>query len=101
VLLDEPEAFRPLVPELPDDPPSESDWLLLDEPLRPLSDSPLPCDDALRSEPEPLPVEPLCPLLLLPDEPEVFWSRSAMISLLILFGRLPECSRGIPRALRK
>jgi hypothetical protein len=102
----------PLELELPDEPLSESDGplpldaersllvddersLLLDaeRSLLELPASPSPCDD------DPLELdEPLMPPLLLLDDPEVFWSRSAMCCLLYPCGRSPEPAQTPPRA---
>jgi hypothetical protein len=91
--------LRPELPELPDEPLSESESrssdepLLPDDPLRPLlPESPSPCeDDPPELEP---PDEPLRPL---PDEPEVFWSRSAMFCPPVPCGRPPEPNARHPR----
>lgn len=100
----------PLELELPDEPLSESDDLLpldaersllvddersllldAERSLLELPASPSPCDD------DPLELdEPLMPPLLLLDDPEVFWSRSAMCFLLFPCGRSPEPARRFP-----
>lgn len=69
--LDEPD--EPAVLDMPELPPKPLpvDPLDPDDALRPLLDCPSPCDELPRSRLEPL------------DEPEVFWSRSAMM--------LPSC----------
>ncbi|NUO38707.1 MAG: hypothetical protein HOQ17_02685, partial [Gemmatimonadaceae bacterium] len=85
----------PLLPELP-----LPELLLPDDPLRPLlPDRPSPCDDEppeaeLPDEPD----EPDEPLIPLPEEPELFWSRSAMSVLLSSSGRPPEPSPHSSRA---
>lgn len=86
---DELDPLLPGVPEVPWDPDcpgldepgfpvSASGLPLADEALLPELDWPSPCDELPRSRLEPLD-EPLIPPLSLLDEPEVFWSRSAMI----------------------
>jgi hypothetical protein len=109
VLPEELEPLRPLDPALPEEPLSSSAdksslpdaELPLDEPLRPLlPDSPSLCEVEPRSGFEP-PDEPLMPLPLLPDEPEVFLSRSAMSDLLSMWtsagAQLAESPRAAPK----
>jgi muramoyltetrapeptide carboxypeptidase len=101
-LPDEP-LIPPLDPELPDLLLSESDELLPDPEL-PLCEAflsrlrsvsfaiPSPCDEELPEAERP--DEPL------PDEPEVFWSRSAMCYPPVPCGRPPKPARSALRALR-
>jgi hypothetical protein len=88
-LPDLPPLELPELPELPEDPDepglvaptfplSPSVWPLGEEALRLEPDCPSPCDEPPRSRLELLD-EPLDPPLLPLDEPEVFWSRSAIV----------------------
>jgi hypothetical protein len=90
-----PPELDELDPPLLDDPPDEPDRPELDEPELPLSSSdwssadafrlelgwPSPCDELPRSRLELLdePPDPLDAPCFPLDEPEMFWSRSAMM----------------------